>query len=62
MTKVKEIFNKIPEEKREWIIDKDGKWRHYRLLYNEKYNTIDLEITNRYGDWVDCFDVTEEYQ
>lgn len=57
---VKEIFDKIPEEKREWIID-EGRWRHYRLFYNEKTDTIYCEVTNRYGDWVDCFDVTEEY-
>lgn len=61
MSKVKEAFDKIPIEEREWVFDEDGKWRHYRLFYNEKDDSIDLEITTRYGDWVDCFEVTDEY-
>lgn len=61
MSKVKEIFNKIPEEKREWVSDEDGKWRYCRLFYDEKDDSIGLEITNRDGDWVDGFDATEDY-
>lgn len=60
MSKVKKIFDRIPEARREWVID-EGRWLHYRLFYNDKIDTIHCEVTNRYGDWVDCYDVTEEY-
>ena len=55
---VKELFDAI--EEKIWIED-EGAWYRYELVYNDIEDNILMEITNRYGEFYDIIDVTEDY-